>query len=445
MEIVFIEKYNMLPPGCRVLCAVSGGADSVYLLNRLLEMSRQRGFSVCAAHYNHCLRGAESDRDEAFCEKLCRELGVAFLSGRGDAAAWAKEGTMGIEEAARMLRYGFLERAADALGADRIATAHTADDNAETLLLNLARGAGLRGMCGIPPVRGRLIRPMLMTGRDEVEAYLEKRKIAHVTDSSNASDDYARNRVRRYAVPALRSVNAEFSRNAARCAHLIREDEAYLESLARAFLDENLMDGTLPAKELAGLPGPVSSRVVRLMAKGCGQQHVDAVMALALGEGLGYADIPGMRVVRDQGRLRFGEEMPAVISERAIQPGSSVAIPEAGLVIRSQIVPDCPEVHSSLNTLFFNYENICGIMSCTPRRDGDKIRLAGRGCTKKISDLFTEKRLDQLQRMLTPVFRDAKGVTAVYGFGVAERCAAGPGNTVLRLDLLKEWEKAHND
>lgn len=152
---------SLLPPGGGVLCAVSGGADSVYLLCRLCELRESLGLRVWAAHYNHCLRGAESDRDEAFVRDLCAGLGVEAYSGRGDVAAFARENGLGTEDAARRLRYAFLEQTADALGADAIATAHTADDNAETMLLNLARGAGLRGLCGIPPRRGRVIRPIL--------------------------------------------------------------------------------------------------------------------------------------------------------------------------------------------------------------------------------------------------------------------------------------------
>jgi tRNA(Ile)-lysidine synthase len=316
LDIGFTEKFDMLPAGCRVLCAVSGGADSVYLLCRLLEIAPDRKFSVCAAHYNHGLRGAESDRDEAFVRELCEEKGVKFISGRGDVAAFAAGCGTGIEEAARVLRYDFLERAADALQADRIATAHTADDNAETMLMNLARGAGLRGLGGIPPVRGRLIRPMLTVTRAEILDYLAAHGTGHVEDSSNASDEYARNRVRHYAVPALTGVNAGFVANAARTAALLREDEAFLVSLAQTFLHENMADGRVPADRLAALPRPVSARAVRLLAGDCAEKHVDAVLRLALGEGLGYADLPGMRVDAGAGpaavrRGRPGGNRPA--------------------------------------------------------------------------------------------------------------------------------------
>ena len=187
-----------------MLCAVSGGVDSMYLLHRMAELGAQRGFAVGCAHFNHGLRGAESDRDEAFVRAQCEKLGVPFYAGRGDVASVRG---MGTEAAARELRYAFLTHCADEHGYDWIATAHTADDNAETLLLNLARGCGLRGLTGIPPQRGKLLRPMLDTTRAQAEAYLTARAIPHVEDSTNAADTYARNRVRHHAVPALESVN----------------------------------------------------------------------------------------------------------------------------------------------------------------------------------------------------------------------------------------------
>ena len=220
---------DLLPREGLILCAVSGGADSVYLLCRLREM----GYPVAAGHYNHGLRGAEADRDEDFVRKLCRRLDVAFISEKGDTAAYAAEHGLGLEEAGRQLRYAFLERTADRIGAAAIATAHTAGDNAETILLHLARGAGLKGLGGIPPRRGRIVRPMLGLTRREVEAWLRERGIGYVEDSTNASGDFARNRVRRDAVPALESVNPAFLRAAGQTAVLLREDEAFLEDMAR--------------------------------------------------------------------------------------------------------------------------------------------------------------------------------------------------------------------
>ena len=200
----FTEKYDMLPQGARVLCAVSGGADSVCLLHLL----KSGGADVFCAHFNHRLRGAESDRDEDFVRRLCAELGVELFAGAGDVAEYAARNSMGTEEAARKLRYNYLFDTAAKCGAGRIATAHNAEDNAETVLMNLARGTGLRGIGGIPPRRGKIIRPLLQTTRDEIILYLEENGLEHVEDSTNAADGYARNRLRHYVLPVLRQQNA---------------------------------------------------------------------------------------------------------------------------------------------------------------------------------------------------------------------------------------------
>lgn len=436
MDQRFIDQYDMLPAGARVLCAVSGGADSVCLLLQTLEEAPARGLAVFAAHYNHGLRGAESDRDEAFVRALCARLDVPCASERGDVAARARETGEGTEEAGRALRYAFLERAAAEWGCSRILTAHTADDNAETLLLNLARGAGGRGLGGIPPVRGIVARPMLTMTRAQVEEYLRARGEAHVEDASNGGDDYARNRVRHGAVPALRSVNAAFSRNASRAALLQREDEAFLESLARDFLDREETERGVALAALTARPRPLTARALRLMAGGpLTEKQTDQALALCGGRGLGYADVTGGRFVREQGYLRFGAEAGARIPPTEVPREGVVSIPEAGVELRCAIVRAGGEKPGAFHTLFFHYDGACGKILCTSRRDGDRIRLAGRGCTKRLSDLFTEAGLTQRQRDRTPVFRDEQGVAGVYGFGVAQRCAAAEGAEALRIEI----------
>ena len=196
----FADKYDMLPgEGGSVLCALSGGADSMALLTVLERLAKERGFTLYAAHFNHQLRGEESQRDEDFVTDWCQKRGIQLEVGRGDVAKQAEEEGKGVEETARAMRYGFLTEAARTLEADKIATAHNADDNAETLLLHLVRGTGLDGLTGIPPVRGILIRPLLATPRQQIEAWLTQEGIPHVEDSSNQTDAYARNRLRRGA------------------------------------------------------------------------------------------------------------------------------------------------------------------------------------------------------------------------------------------------------
>ena len=191
------RREGLIAAGDRVLCAVSGGADSMAMLWCLHSLREELSISVCAVHFNHRLRGAESDRDEAFVRAFCAEHGIELTVGTAAVDAYTASG---VEETARRLRYAFFET----LPCDKLATAHTADDNAETVLLHLLRGAGLRGLCGIPPRRGRYIRPLLCVTRGQITDYLRQEGIMWVEDSSNAADDCRRNRLRHQVMPLLK-------------------------------------------------------------------------------------------------------------------------------------------------------------------------------------------------------------------------------------------------
>lgn len=429
-----------------MLCALSGGRDSMCLLHILLELAPEYGFSVACAHYNHRLRDSESDRDARFAEEYCTRLGIPIYLGSGDVAAFAREKGLGVEEAARKLRYAFLERTADEIGAQKIATAHNAEDNAETMLLNLIRGSGLSGLGGIPPVRGRIIRPLLKTSRAEIESYLEEKGIPHVEDSTNARDDYTRNRLRHGVLPVLRELNPAFVQNISRTADILREDEEFISELALDFIRENMRkigeSAVLPAKLLEELPNPVSARVFKIVTgKGLSAVHIEALRQLCRSENPSASvDLPGMQVIREYDMLVFSPPKWEKIRERTLSPGETVEIPEAKLKIKCEYFENCPEIHNSLNIFFFKYESICGNLSIRSRRAGDKIKILGRNYTKSLKKLFTDAKLTQRERDLTPILADEKGALAVYGFGMDERCAALPGERALKIEIIKTGE-----
>ncbi len=436
--IDFVRENALIASGDRVLCAVSGGADSMCLLHYLSENAGALGITVCAASFDHMLRGEESASDCRFVARFCAERGIECITGSGDVRELAQSGGISEEEAARKLRYEFLETAAKSLGCNVIATAHNANDNAETLLFNLTRGGGLKGLCGIPPRRGSIVRPLLGSTRREIEEYNAAHGIEHVSDKTNFSDDYTRNVLRHHVTPVLESINPAFFAACSRTSRLLREDEECLGAMAQKAYDEHYSAGTFPADELLALPKPVAMRVLRLI---CGRSlsfaHAQAVYGIASSSEYKCADINGMRVACDRGVLRFGDGGQTAVEPVLLKIGSVQTVMGGEFEVKSEIIDSCSEIFRSFNILYFNYDNICGSISFTSRRAGDRIRLAGRGCTKSLKDLFSEARLSRRERETRPVLRDEKGVIAVYGFGAAERCIARPGDKVLRVTINK--------
>ncbi len=432
--LAYADKYHMLPdPGEGVLAAVSGGADSVCMLFLLAEAAKERGFLLRAAHFDHMLRGAESRRDAEFTENLCRDRGIPCVTGRGDVAAFAAERGLGCEEAGRILRYGFLRRAMAESGCVRIATAHSADDNAETVLMRLARGAGTRGLSGIPPVRGEIIRPLLWATRAEIEAWLRERGIPHTEDSTNALDLYARNRVRQKVVPVLRELNPRFAESVSAAAELLREDDRCLQDMADAFLSGK---SRAEAKALAALPRAVASRAVRALAPvPQDRAHVDALLD-ACREGRDTElGMHGCRAVIEGGSLRFVTGSSPVPEAVSLAPGENRY---PGFTVRlGEGIAD-GRIHKSFTTFLFKKDSVCGTISVRPRRPGDSIRLRGRGVTKSLKKLYNEAHIPRGLRDTVPVAADESGVLAVWSLGADERGAPEPGDPVWIIEFEGE-------
>lgn len=430
---------SCLSAGDRVLCAVSGGADSMCLLHVMKACSVTLGIEVFAAHYEHGIRGEESERDAIFVSSCCEKYGISCTVGHGDVPAYAKAKGLGTEEAARELRYAFLERTADELGCGYIATAHNANDNVETVLFDLARGSGAKGLAGIPPARGRIIRPLLAVTRPEIERYLEENAISHVEDSTNAQDDYSRNLIRHRVIPVLKQINPALEQALSRSSALLRQDDDCLEALAKSFIERYYDGESLPLDKLRAEHRAVSSRVIRaLCEKSLSADNIDAVLALLEGDGLAYADVPGQRLRRERGRLYFSEDEAIEPWDELVIPGESVYIERAGISVSAHFGKNCKEINSQFTSYAVKYESIRGKLHCTQKREGDVFKPAHRGCTKALKKLFAEKKYTRHLRSVTAVFRDDEGIVAVEGFGVAERCAAGAGENVLIITIERK-------
>ena len=390
----------MLSPGDRLICAVSGGADSMALLWGMYLLKDKLKIELAAAHFNHHLRGAESDRDEAFVKEFCQRYDIPLYLG----GAQVLSGKKGLEAAAREARYGFL----DGLEG-KVATAHTADDNAETVLMHLVRGTGLKGLGGIAPINGNRIRPMLTVTRRQVLAFLEEYHISHIEDSSNECDAYLRNRMRHHVMPLLRSENPKLVENLSAMAMRLRQDAQELEILADyAQLPEvSVLRNMTPSQR---------SRVLERFLKKSGVKEPEAEH-IALAEGLIFSQKPSARanfpggviLRRNYDRLEGCTEACSLVQLSVPQTGI-VELPEIGLRLH------CDAADGIVNT--GNIFTFCpaGNLVVRHRLAGDEIRLnAG---TKSLKKLFIDRKIPAQQRLRIPVLADDLGVIGVYGIGI---------------------------
>ncbi|OGS71022.1 MAG: tRNA lysidine(34) synthetase TilS, partial [Firmicutes bacterium RBG_13_65_8] len=288
------RRYHLFSPGDRVLVAVSGGPDSMAMLNVLLELAPDLGFELGVAHFNHRIRGEASDADARFVAGISAQLGVALHRGEADVPALAVEGRLSTETAAREARYAFLRRTAAACAYSRIAVGHTRDDQAETVLLAVIRGSGLAGLGGMAPLAGDVARPLLEATRTEVMAYLEARGLAFRTDETNLSLDHTRNRLRHVLVPILETeFNPDVKGALARLAGTLRADEDYLAQATSDFMRTAAVEAPPGAGPQAGAAQAAPPRQVRL--------HLATLRTAPLAI--------QRRAVREAARLASGDEV----------------------------------------------------------------------------------------------------------------------------------------
>lgn len=429
--LAYCRTWNMLPQGGTVLCAVSGGRDSMALLHLLSALAGEAGFQVAAAHFNHHLRPG-ADRDEAFVRDWCRGRGIPLLCGGEDVGAFARREGLGVEEAARKLRYRFLEAAADQASADRIATAHHRQDNAETVLLHLLRGSGAQGLCGIPPVRGRIVRPLLETGREEIDAYVLRRAIPYVEDETNLDAAYTRNRLRLEVMPLLEDIFPGCSGRVAAAGALLREEDDHLRREAAALAPEAREDEiSIPASLLDSQDLALRRRIVRTMGARLGaslsRAHVDAALALRRG---GCRDLPGgLLAVRraDCLLLRRAASLPPPM---ALRPGEQVWGPWRVLVREA-----AGGEEAGADTLLLR----AGTLTIAPW-DGTG-RLAVKNGSRTIKRLFADRGIPVERRREYPVVYRDGAPAAVFGVAVDRGCRPREGERCTAVSLLWSGEK----
>lgn len=436
-----IRREQMLPPNCAVVAGVSGGADSVALLHFLITLQSENYVSaVTAVHVNHSLRGEESLRDQRFVEELCRNWNVPLIVEQHDVSALAAEQGKGVEEIGRELRYAAFQKAAQNYPCCRIATAHTADDNAETLLLHLCRGSGLHGATGIPPVRENIIRPLITCTRADIETYCKEHGLAYVTDSTNADTAYTRNRIRHTVMPQLRTVNPQAVNAVTRFIEQVRQTDRFLDKLTERAVADAQADasGTYSREVLLSLEEPIRSRALQRIVKTAEERHI-ALLLSALEAGSGAVALPSGTHWRVADKCLFedsssGEEYPffsfPVTLGESYTVGDhtyrffllSKAEYEQKLNICQQVFPNA-----------FDYDRISGDLFLRQRLDGDYFRPLGRNCGKSLKKLFNEHKA--VLRDQIPIVCDKQGIVLVHGFACDERVRiTADTQTVIVLD-----------
>ena len=436
----FIDENRLLNNGDAVIVALSGGMDSVTLLHILYSVKELYNLNLHAAHLNHGIRGEEADRDEAFVRELCEGMGVPLHVRRADILAIAEKSGKSEELCGREARYAFFDELSAKYSA-KIATAHNRDDNAETVLWNLVRGSGLSGLCGIPVMRGNIIRPLLCCSRKEIEAYQREHDLRYVTDSTNLTTDYTRNKIRLQIMPLLRQLNENADGNIVRMADIAQKADGYLSDISIVELKSCEVNGGYDCEKLSMLPEAVRDYALRKIADVAGASMDYAHTALvtqamqsggAVNLGGGYTAICAqgiLRIVADDAEKNAVESMPLRDFPRAVR----VQIKD-GRIFRDGIEIPCQKI----NNLFLNNLIPCDIITdetiVRSRREGDTFSDSRRGVTKSIKKLFNELKIPREDRDSVLLVANGSRVIWIEGVGCCERVAPDRDGDAILID-----------
>lgn len=440
----YMKKMEMAERGDGILAAVSGGADSVCLLWMLKELSENMGFHLAAFHMNHGIRGTEADRDEQYVQKMCEQMEIPFRTVRADVRKFADSQGMSEEEAGRTLRYRYLEETAAEFACNKIATAHHKDDDAETVLMNLFRGTGLKGLGGIRPVRKlsperTVIRPLLCMTKPEIEDYLKEREIIWCEDSTNQENRYSRNKVRNVMIPWVKDeINDRAVDHVLQTAALASEADEYFAMEAEKILGEDKTK--IPNAVLDAQPKILKTYLIRRMiAEAAGQEkdiaarHVDAVCALTGPGGGTCADLPyGLQAVRGYELLE--------IRKKGTAPAGPDLFED---LLEMRVFPWKKDLEIPKNqcTKWFDYDRIKGTLCVRTRESGDYFFYSEEK-RKLLKRYFIDEKIPEERRDTIPLLADGDHVLWIIGHRISEYYKITEKTcTVLEVTLCKGEDK----
>lgn len=449
----FIEQYNMLSVGDRILVGVSGGADSICLFHVLLELSSVYNLTLHVVHVNHGIRGSQADSDEAFVKELARRHNVSFHRVKRDVPAIAREQGLSEEEAGRNVRYETFYKFLEEYKCDKIAVAHNKNDNAETFLFNLFRGSGIKGLSGIPPVRDRVIRPILCLERSEIEAYLDQHQISYRVDSTNLTDDYSRNKIRNKILTyAKDEINAGVIEHINKSANMLKEiDDFIFKNVKRAYTDivkeyENKKI-SINVDDFNKLDIVIQKELIREVIRRLSNRlrdidsfHIESTLELIdkqvgkeihLPYGIsvkkGYKDIVFMLDKSGDRQVNQGKDTTIDKANKEFEPislevPSTVYLPQTDEVISIKLIPykENVVIPKEDYTKWFDYDKIKNKLLLRTRQEGDFIQIDSKGGTKKIKSLFINEKIPRDKRNQVPLIADGSHIIWVIGVRISE-------------------------
>lgn len=452
-----IKEFNMLEPKDRVLIAVSGGTDSTALLHLLDACKDDFGITLHVAHLNHLIRKNDAELDVRYVQGLAQKLKTTITVESFDVQAYAKEKKMNLEMAARQIRYAFLERVADQIGANKIALGHTADDNVETFLMRMLRGAGLKGLCGIPPCRGKIIRPMVKIWRREIEDYVGSLKLVPRRDFTNYESRYMRNRVRLKLIPQLKIYNLNIKEIILQTILLLTEDRQYIEAkaeeaLAKTRLSHSEGEIQLEVGTLKKFEAPMRSHLLRMAiekVKGdlseLSYAHVHDILQKLNAKEKWELHLPqGVYVSGSQGKILICSEKPGAPDKKKYRyelsiPGE-IKIKELGRSLRAAVLDGYSSAQiagADSKTAFVDYAALDKNLVIRNKREGDKFHPLGMKGSKKLQDLFVDEKIPMELRDSLPVVESGGKIIWVGGMRIDERAKVkNDTKKVVKLELI---------
>lgn len=433
-----IRQHRLLNGGDEVLVALSGGPDSVALLHLLHELKGKYRISLAAAHLDHGIR-PESAGEREFCRHLCRRQKVKFHSKKVNVPAVSKNTGLSLEEAGRQARYGYFHSLRCRFGYDKIATGHTADDSVETIIFNMIRGSGLRGLTGIPARRGKIIRPLIDIGKDEIVRWLKASGIEYVVDKTNLSTAFARNVIRLRVIPQLEKLNPQARRNILRMAKFAAEEVEFADSLAVSVFEKALVQAgkgkiVLDLGKLKDYDNVLRKRVigeayVRLNGSRARPLSGSLERAAGLLDGRNGARAPLGRniwIEKSHGRIFVFRDTVKRKEVRLTIPGTTVML-DSGIRFETEILKRTrvKKLKTDLDTALLDYGRVKNAI-VRFRRKGDKIRPFGMRGRRLLSDVFTDRKIPLLQRAGMPLVVVDGNIAWVAGVMISDDFKVGP-------------------